>query len=83
VAGQVQFLSEARRDKESTTDRESQGPFCKTSSRTTRPRIKFRELPYHTLQIVIQKECRYETDIVLGKCALSVVEECRIVDCSA
>jgi len=31
------------------------------------------EGPYHTSQIAIEKECRYETDIFLGKRALSVV----------
>jgi len=72
MAGQI-FLSEAGRVRESTKDLERQDPFCKTSSRTRRAHIKFRELPYHTSQITIQKECRYETDIFLGKRALSVL----------
>jgi hypothetical protein len=61
VAGQIQFFSEASRDEESTKSPERQGPFCKTSSRT-RAHIKFRELSYHTSQIDIQKECRYENN---------------------
>ena len=56
MAGQIQFLSEVSRVRESTKGPERQGPFCKTSSRTRKAHIKFRELSYHTSQIAKQRD---------------------------